>query len=173
MFSVSLNNKFSSINLFPCFFGQISGYPYIQMDKLPSFSVRRFDLTNTFTSHRTPIFYEGKKRFLSQVWLRGWSVFLFVYLIQFSGDLWLPAIYVNTKCFSGPFINPERVKTLNGRYGPGPLPLIMKQILSDLLGCAYRTRELADVIAADKSSKLPKIQSKCRFVQSNLDISAL
>lgn len=69
---------------------------------------------------------------------------------------------MNAKCFSGPFLNPEKIKTLNNRYGPGPFPLILKTLLSDIMSCAYRPRELADIIAADKATKLPKILIKCR-----------
>lgn len=156
--------SFSSLNLFPCDFGRKSSYPYIEIAKLPSFNVKKFDLTNTFTSHQTPIFHEGKKRFLSNVWLHGLCFITLRYgkKRKFLAELWLPAIYVNTKCFPGPFLNPDKLKALNGRYGPGPLPLIMKVILSDILGCAYRTREVADIVAADKHSKLPKLQIKCR-----------
>uniref|UniRef100_A0A915DBZ8 SLED domain-containing protein n=1 Tax=Ditylenchus dipsaci TaxID=166011 RepID=A0A915DBZ8_9BILA len=79
-----------------------------------------------------------------------------------KGDLWLPAVYVHNKCFCGPFLNAEKLKTISLRYGPGPLPLVMGLIIKDILKCAHRIAQLIELVSADKLSKLPCVQIKTK-----------
>uniref|UniRef100_A0A1B6EZV3 SLED domain-containing protein n=1 Tax=Cuerna arida TaxID=1464854 RepID=A0A1B6EZV3_9HEMI len=50
---------------------------------------------------------------------------------------WCPKIYFNHKCFSGPFLSKGRLAGLPRHVGPGPVTLVMKEVLSMLISVAY------------------------------------
>ena len=55
------------------------------------------------------------------------------------GSSWCPKIYFNHKCFSGPFLSKGRIAELPRCVGPGPIPLVMKEVLSMLINVAYKS----------------------------------
>ncbi|XP_075216742.1 scm-like with four MBT domains protein 2 isoform X2 [Lycorma delicatula] len=53
------------------------------------------------------------------------------------GSFWCPKIYFNHKCFSGPFLSKGKLAQLPKAVGPGPVTLVMKEVLSMLISVAY------------------------------------
>ena len=56
-----------------------------------------------------------------------------------GGSSWCPKIYFNHKCFSGPFLSKGRIAELPRCVGPGPIPLVLKEVLSMLINVAYKS----------------------------------
>ncbi|VDK47447.1 unnamed protein product [Anisakis simplex] len=143
----------SSGHLFPCGFAKKyairmqSATQYVSMGT--TLSGDRFNLRTLCTTRPTPIFVTPKKRFLPSVWL--------------TSDLWLPIVYVRKNCFAGPFINPERFRQIPDRYRPGAMPSIIRAILSDLISCAYKPKQLCELLMCAKDSTLPQILVKARI----------
>uniref|UniRef100_A0A6Q2YSR5 SAM domain-containing protein n=1 Tax=Esox lucius TaxID=8010 RepID=A0A6Q2YSR5_ESOLU len=58
-------------------------------------------------------------------------------------------IYVNHRCFSGPYLNKGRIAELPQAVGPGKCTLVLKEVLSMLINAAYKPgrvlRELQEV----------------------------
>ena len=55
-----------------------------------------------------------------------------------SGDL-CPKIYFNHRCFSGRYLSKARIAELPKSVGPGPVVLVMKEVLSMLINTAYKS----------------------------------
>ncbi|XP_019626282.1 PREDICTED: scm-like with four MBT domains protein 1 [Branchiostoma belcheri] len=51
---------------------------------------------------------------------------------------WCPKIYVNHKCFSGPYLNKGRIAELPRSVGPGSVVLVLKEVLTLLINAAYK-----------------------------------
>jgi hypothetical protein len=49
-----------------------------------------------------------------------------------------PIIYFNHKCFSGPLLSKSRLSEVPRSVGPGPVHLVMKEVLSRLISVAYK-----------------------------------
>lgn len=58
-------------------------------------------------------------------------------------------IYVNHRCFSGPYLNKGRIAELPQAVGPGKCTLVLKELLSMLINAAYKPgrvlKELQDI----------------------------
>ncbi|XP_064633870.1 scm-like with four MBT domains protein 1 isoform X2 [Lineus longissimus] len=50
-----------------------------------------------------------------------------------------PKIYYNHRCFSGPFLSKGRIAELPKCVGPGPVILVLKEVLSMLINVAYKS----------------------------------
>ena len=50
---------------------------------------------------------------------------------------WCPKLYFNHKCFSGPFLSKGKLAQLPKAVGPGPVTLVLKEVLSMLISVAY------------------------------------
>ncbi|KAH9504832.1 Scm-like with four MBT domains protein 2 [Bulinus truncatus] len=50
-----------------------------------------------------------------------------------------PQIYFNHRCFSGPYLSKGRIAELPRSVGPGPITLVMKEVLSMLINTAYKS----------------------------------
>jgi hypothetical protein len=48
---------------------------------------------------------------------------------------WCPKLYINRKCYAGPFIDPKRLWRLENSYGPGSLPKVLECLVSDFVTC--------------------------------------
>uniref|UniRef100_A0A0N5AZG6 SLED domain-containing protein n=1 Tax=Syphacia muris TaxID=451379 RepID=A0A0N5AZG6_9BILA len=139
--------------IFPCGFAQQHGIrlcrpcPYERLCSLPP-TVDRFGLRRTCTSQRTSIFIKRDKRFMPAIYL--------------DNDLMLPTVYLRKSCFCGPFLDPAKVKVLSGKYPPGPLPGIIRSILTDIITCAYRPEDLSKLLSCSKDTSAPIIFAKAR-----------
>ncbi|KAK3101257.1 hypothetical protein FSP39_002207 [Pinctada imbricata] len=71
---------------------------------------------------------------------RNWSneAFTQMKLGQETGD-WCPKIYYNHRCFSGPSLSKGRIAALPKFVGPGPMVLVMKEVVSNLINVAYKS----------------------------------
>uniref|UniRef100_A0A914Y6N6 SAM domain-containing protein n=1 Tax=Panagrolaimus superbus TaxID=310955 RepID=A0A914Y6N6_9BILA len=48
---------------------------------------------------------------------------------------WCPKLYINRKCYAGPFVDSKRIWRLEDSYGPGPLPKVLECLVSDFVTC--------------------------------------
>ncbi|XP_023221648.1 scm-like with four MBT domains protein 1 [Centruroides sculpturatus] len=69
-----------------------------------------------------------------------------------NAKAWCPIIYFNHKCFSGPFLGKNRLAELPKHVGPGPVNLVMKEVLTMLINIAYKSsRVLSELELKGKS----------------------
>ena len=64
-------------------------------------------------------------------------------------DSWCPKIYFNHRCFSGPFLSKGRIAELPKSVGPGPIDLVMKEVLTLLCSVAYVSSRVLKEIEKD------------------------
>lgn len=55
-----------------------------------------------------------------------------------KGGEWCPKVYYNHQCFSGPHLSKGRIASLPKCIGPGPINLVMKEVISMLINVAYK-----------------------------------
>ena len=68
---------------------------------------------------------------------------------------WCPKIYFNFRCFSGPLLSRVRVAALPRSVGPGPISLMMKEVLSLLLNGAYKPGSVLKQLQGEPNDPLP------------------
>ncbi|XP_034938409.1 scm-like with four MBT domains protein 1 [Chelonus insularis] len=64
-------------------------------------------------------------------------------------SLWCPKIYFNYRCFTGPMISKGKLATLPKSVGPGPVTLVMKEVLSMIVSVGYRSARILKVLQCD------------------------
>lgn len=78
---------------------------------------------------------------------------------QNEENCWCPKIYYNHKCFSGPYLSKGRIASLPKCVGPGPVGLVMKEVLTNLINVAYKSfRVLKELQLEGKPN--PKMQQQ-------------
>lgn len=55
---------------------------------------------------------------------------------------WCPKIFFNHRCFSGPYLSKGRIAELPRDVGPGPVTLVLKEVLSKLINVAYKSSKV-------------------------------
>ncbi|KAK6993736.1 scm-like with four MBT domains protein 1 [Biomphalaria glabrata] len=60
-----------------------------------------------------------------------------------------PQIYFNHRCFSGPYLSKGRIAGLPRSVGPGPVTLVMKEVLSMLINTAYKSCKVLKELQLD------------------------
>ncbi|NWW08182.1 SMBT2 protein, partial [Oreocharis arfaki] len=55
-----------------------------------------------------------------------------------SGRYCCPQLYINHRCFSGPYLNKGRIAELPQSVGPGKCVLVLKEVLSMVINAAYK-----------------------------------
>ncbi|XP_064417309.1 scm-like with four MBT domains protein 2 [Latimeria chalumnae] len=55
-----------------------------------------------------------------------------------NGKYSCPQIFINHRCFSGPYLNKGRIAELPQSVGPGKCVLVLKEVLSMLINAAYK-----------------------------------
>ena len=76
---------------------------------------------------------------------------------QVSGvSYWCPKIYFNFRCFSGPLLSKVRIAALPQSVGPGPVLLVMKEVLSLLVNGAYKPGGVLKQMQGEPGGSLPK-----------------
>lgn len=55
-----------------------------------------------------------------------------------NGKYCCPQLFINHRCFSGPYLNKGRIAELPQSVGPGKCVLVLKEILSMLINAAYK-----------------------------------
>ncbi|CAN7988652.1 unnamed protein product, partial [Ixodes hexagonus] len=72
---------------------------------------------------------------------------------------WCPCIFLNHRCFSGPFLSKGRLAELPRQIGPGPVALVLKEVLSQVISVAYKsTRVLSELQL--RGAPNPKMQQQ-------------
>ncbi|XP_067002533.2 scm-like with four MBT domains protein 1 [Anabrus simplex] len=64
-------------------------------------------------------------------------------------SFWCPKIYFNHKCFSGPFLSKSKLAQLPKAVGPGPVTLVMREVLTMLISVAYKSSRVLKELQAD------------------------
>ncbi|XP_018361151.1 PREDICTED: scm-like with four MBT domains protein 1 [Trachymyrmex cornetzi] len=64
-------------------------------------------------------------------------------------SLWCPKIYFNYRCFTGPMISKGKLATLPKSVGPGPVILVMREVLSMIVSVGYRSARILKVLQCD------------------------
>lgn len=70
-------------------------------------------------------------------------------------SFWCPKIYFNFRCFSGPLLSRIRVAALPRSVGPGPIGLVMKEVLSQLMNGAYKPGSVLKQLQGEPSDPIP------------------
>lgn len=70
-------------------------------------------------------------------------------LQQQQRSYWCPKIYFNHKCFSGPFLSKGKLAQLPKAVGPGPVTLVMREVLSMLISVAYKSSRVLKELQTD------------------------
>jgi len=69
---------------------------------------------------------------------------------------WCPKIYFNFRCFSGPLLSKVRIAALPRSVGPGPVLLVMKEVLSLIVNGAYKPGGVLKQMQGELGGSLPK-----------------
>ncbi|KAK0411856.1 hypothetical protein QR680_005882 [Steinernema hermaphroditum] len=142
--------------LFPCGFCENNDLSLAEIYKFPTLlsmtekrnNGDRYRLQQSFSSMRTPIFMTTKKSFLPEVWMHR--------------DLWVPALQLNKGCYQGPFLNPNKIRYLRAHYGPGPMPVLIKQLFADIVASAYRPAFVASLLRQNREPRGKTLEIKSR-----------
>ncbi|CAH2050895.1 unnamed protein product, partial [Iphiclides podalirius] len=62
---------------------------------------------------------------------------------------WCDRIYFNYKCYAGPSISRNKLSRLPKHVGPGPLPLVLREVLNKLISASYKPAKLLKDWEAD------------------------
>jgi len=72
--------------------------------------------------------------------------FLFCVL---GSSSWCPKIYFNYRCFTGPYLSKGRLMLLPQSVGPGPVSLVMREVLTMLINVAYKSSRVLRELQLD------------------------
>lgn len=67
-----------------------------------------------------------------------------------SKSSWCPKIYFNHKCFTGPYLSKGKIALLPKSVGPGPITLVLKEVLSLLISTAYKSRQVLKELTCEE-----------------------
>ncbi|XP_014218553.1 scm-like with four MBT domains protein 2 isoform X2 [Copidosoma floridanum] len=70
-------------------------------------------------------------------------------LTEHRSSLWCPKIYFNYRCSTGPMISKRHLATLPKSVGPGPVVLVMREVLSMIVSVGYRSARILKVLQCD------------------------
>ncbi|CAG9796316.1 unnamed protein product [Diatraea saccharalis] len=61
---------------------------------------------------------------------------------KMSQEEWCDRIFFNYKCYSGPSISRNKLSQLPKHVGPGPLSLVLKEVLNKIISASYKPAKL-------------------------------
>jgi hypothetical protein len=67
---------------------------------------------------------------------------------------WCPRIYFNYKCFTGPSLSKSKLCNLPRFVGPGPVLLVMQEVISKILSIAYVSSKILNDLASEHFAEL-------------------
>lgn len=88
---------------------------------------------------------------------------------------WCPRIYFNYKCFTGPSLSKSKLRNLPRFVGPGPVLLVMQEVISKILSIAYvssrilndlASEQFMDMLIEHKIVKTQDVEFKARYNNS-------
>ncbi|XP_077488680.1 scm-like with four MBT domains protein 2 [Amblyomma americanum] len=59
---------------------------------------------------------------------------------------WCPVLHLNHRCFSGPLLSKGRLAELPRQTGPGPVALVLREVLAQLIGVAYKPSRVLAIL---------------------------
>lgn len=62
------------------------------------------------------------------------------------GRSWCPKIYFNHRCFTGPLLSKSRLAELPKAIGPGPVNLVMNEVISRVVNIAYKSSRVLQLL---------------------------
>ena len=62
---------------------------------------------------------------------------------------WCPKIYFNYRCFTGPYLSKGRLMLLPQSVGPGPVSLVVREVLSMIINVAYKSSRVLRELQLD------------------------
>ncbi|XP_011305644.1 scm-like with four MBT domains protein 1 [Fopius arisanus] len=68
---------------------------------------------------------------------------------ELRSSLWCPKIYFNYRCCTGPMISKGKLAALPKAVGPGPVVLVMREVLSMIVSVGYRSARILKVLQCD------------------------
>ena len=74
---------------------------------------------------------------------------LVVTVIIAGSSSWCPKIYFNYRCFTGPYLSKGRLMLLPQSVGPGPVMLVMREVLTMLINVAYKSSRVLRELQLD------------------------
>jgi len=92
---------------------------------------------------------------------------LFTYLLAYlssyvyitGSSSWCPKIYFNYRCFTGPYLSKGRLMLLPQSVGPGPVTLVVREVLTMLINVAYKSSRVLRELQQDAEPN-PEMQQQ-------------
>ena len=69
---------------------------------------------------------------------------------------WCPKIYFNYRCCSGPLLSKLRIAALPRSVGPGPIQLVLKEVLSLFIQSGYKPGSVLKQLQGEPGAPLPR-----------------
>ena len=76
-------------------------------------------------------------------------VVFMAYCVVTGSSSWCPQIYFNYRCFTGPYLSKGRLMLLPQSVGPGPVNLVMREVLTMLINVAYKSSRVLRELQLD------------------------
>ena len=95
---------------------------------------------------------------------------------QYKDSSWCPPIYFNHLCYSASFLSKHRLESLPRFIGSGPVRLVMREVLSRLIGASFKSGAVLKKLEVGVESKrrqdywLEPMKGKSRVLALQADI---
>ncbi|XP_075929521.1 scm-like with four MBT domains protein 2 isoform X2 [Petromyzon marinus] len=122
-----------SMDIFPVGWSESNGYPLRAPRRSPPVGGARRKIAVVQPKQQVPVpFAAGETRARRELSLQPSDTG------PGSGKYCCPKIFINHRCFSGPFLNKGRIAELPQSVGPGSCVLVLREVLSLLINSAYK-----------------------------------
>lgn len=85
--------------------------------------------------------------------------------LTYDSEEFCPAVYINTKCYLGPFLCRASLDLIPQRFGPGPTARVMHSLLNRLVNVAYKPIRILRMFEADWASGLSSALANFRAAE--------
>ncbi|KAG8186556.1 hypothetical protein JTE90_020859 [Oedothorax gibbosus] len=89
---------------------------------------------------------------------------------------WCPKIYFNHRCFTGPLLSKSKLAELPQAIGPGPLQLVIKDVIYRVVNIAYKSSRVLQILQGNGKSnvgmeqQLIKAKYKGKIFRATIDV---
>ncbi|CAJ0587512.1 unnamed protein product, partial [Mesorhabditis spiculigera] len=141
----------TSYNLYPCNFAQNNGIRIVTppvFKALPELEEGqiRFHKDVIFTSRIHSPFAPSNMPYLQERYIKG--------------DYYISTVFVNPKCYAGPYLDEKQVSLLNPCYGPGPLHRVIRLLFRDLFDCFHNIADFYKLFEWAETTELKTSYAK-------------
>ncbi|CAH8484150.1 unnamed protein product [Dicrocoelium dendriticum] len=91
--------------------------------------------------------------------------------VAYGSEELCPAVYINTKCYLGPFLCRASLDLIPQRFGPGPTARVMHSLLTRLVNVAYKPIRILRMFEADWVSGLSSALANFRSAERTAGIN--